>query len=210
MNKLERLQTIDPDVLQNFLKTRRSAALPEDLQDYIIKINAVPSIVHHQGANMTRVVRALQKQFPAINYSTARDIYYDAMNFFHIDDTITVDAWDNYYADKMEDLARVSIALDKLDTAKRCYDKAHEFRTKAAERIKVTDWQVPVFIITNKVKHTDLGFEKKSLHDIVRKDEDGFYINLINSLETSDKEKKRLIREANIVDVEHEEVMEDE
>jgi len=81
---------------------------------------------------------------------------------------------------------------------------------KTAERIKVTDWQVPVFIITNKVKHTDLGFEKKSLHDIVRKDEDGFYINLINSLETTDKEKKRLIREANIVDVEHEEVMEDE
>lgn len=210
MNKLERLQTLDPDVLQHFLRTRKSAALPEDMQHYIICINAIPSIVHHQGASMTRVVRSLQKQFPDINYSTARDIYYDAMNFFHIDDCITVDAWDNYYADKMEDLARMSVAVDKYDTAKRCYDKAHEFRTRAAERIKVTDWQVPVFIITNRINHKDLGFEKKSLHDIVRKDEDGFYINLINSLETTDKEKKRLIREANIVDIEHEEIENDE
>lgn len=209
MNKLERLQEISPDILQNFLKTRKSFALPEDMQEYIIRINAVPAIVHHQGASMTRVVRVLQKQFPDLNYSSARDIYYDAMNFFHVDDSITVDAWDNYYADKMEDLARLCIAMDKPESAKRCYDKAHAFRTSAAQRIKVGDWQVPVFIISNKIKASDLGFEKKSLMDIVRKDEDGFYINLINSLETTDKEKKRLIREANIQEVEAEEVEDD-
>jgi len=171
MNKLEKLQEVNPDLLQNFLKTRKSAAIPEDLQQYIIKVNAVPSVMHHVGASMTRVVRELLKQFTDLNFSTARDIYYDAMNFFHIDDSITVDAWD---------------------------------------RIKITDWEVPVFIITNRIKHQDLGFEKKSLHDIVRKDEDGFYINLINSLETSDKEKKRLMREASIVDVVHEDIEVDE
>jgi len=210
MNKLEKLHEIQPDLLQNFLKTRKSAAISEDLQTYILRINAVPSIMHHVGASMTRVVRELIKQFQDLNFSTARDIYYDAMNFFHIDDSITVDAWDNYYADKMEDLARLSIAMNNINAAKRCYDKAHEYRTTAAQRIKPADWDVPVFIITNKIKHQDLGYEKKSLHDIVRKDENGFYVNLINSLETTDKEKKRLIREAEITDVDYEEQENDE
>ena len=155
---------------------------------------------------MTRIVRELQKQFPGLSFSTARERYYDAMNFFHVDDNISADAWDNYYGDKMEDLARLSIAEGKLDTAKRCYVQAHAYKTKATERIKPQEWKVPVFIINNRIKPEALGFKKKSLYEIARKSEAGYYANIINSLPTTESEKERLRREADITDVEFESI----
>jgi hypothetical protein len=131
MSLLQRLHEVDADVLADFIRKRKSTALPEDLQQYAVHLNAVPAIVHKMGANMMRVVKALQAQFPELNFSTARQRYYDAMNFFHIDDTVSTAAWDNYYADQLDKLALLCIAADKHDTAKRCYDKAHQLRTAA-------------------------------------------------------------------------------
>lgn len=202
MSLLVKFQSLPPDIVDRYLKTRRGDGIPEEMKDYILHLNAVPAIMHHTGASMTRVVKSLQKQFPELTFSTARERYYDAVNFFHVDDNISADAWDNYYADKMEDLARLCIAEGKYDTAKRCYDQAHVLKTQSADRLKPADWKPPVFIVTNRIDPETLGFKKKGLYDIARKSEAGFYNNLINSLQTTDSEKERLRREANIEDVE--------
>jgi hypothetical protein len=55
-----------------------------------------------------------------------------------------------------------------------------------------------------------LGYAKKSILDIARKAEDGFYINLINALPTTEKEKKRLLKDAGIQDVPFEETPNDD
>lgn len=202
MSFLAKLQSLPPDIVDSYLKTRRGDGIPEEMKDYILHLNAVPAIMHHAGASMTRVVKALRQQFPELTFSTARERYYDAVNFFHVDDNISSAAWDNYYADKMEDLARLCIAEGKYDTAKRCYDQAHGLKTQSADRLKPADWKPPVFIITNRIDPEALGFKKKALYDISRKSEAGFYNNLINSLQTTDSEKERLRREADIEDVE--------
>ena len=51
-----------------------------------------------------------------------------------------------------------------------------------------------------------LGFKKKSLYDIARKSEAGYYNSIINSLPVPEAEKDRLRREANIEDVDFETV----
>lgn len=206
MSLLESLQLLPPEMVDTFLKTRRGDGIPEELKEYIIHLNAVPAIMHHIGASMTRVVRELQKQFPGLTFATARERYYDAMNFFHVDDNISAEAWDNYYADKMEDLARLCIAESRYDVAKRCYDRAHELKTMAAGRIKPDEWKIPVFIVSNRIKPEALGFKKKSLYDIARKSEAGYYNSIINSLPVTEAEKDRLRREADIEDVDFENI----
>ena len=47
-----------------------------------------------------------------------------------------------------------------------------------------------------------LGFQKRSLKEIARKSNDGYYIKLIESLPVEEDEKRRLLRDANIEDVE--------
>lgn len=203
---LERFRTLDPALIDSYRRTGKTSAIPAELQEYVDHVSSVPAIVHKTGAVMSRVVRELQVLFPMLPFGTARDRYYDAMNIFHVDDTISAEAWDNYYADKMEDLARLCIATDKYDTAKRCFEKAHEFRTKATERIDPDKIHMPIFIISNKIKASDLGYVKESLHEIASKAEKGEYIKLISTLPTTTTEKTRIAKDAGITDVNFEEV----
>lgn len=199
---LERLRDTDSRMVQNFLKTHSSTELPVQMQEYIIRINAVPAIVHHFGQSLSKTVKILQIQFPELSYSQARSIYYDAMNFFYLDDDIVVDAWDNYYAEFFDKLAAMAISLNKIDAAARCASKAHALRTLAKDRIKPQEWKVPSFLININIKPEDLNYKSKSIMDIIKKDEDGQYARLIDGLPTTDSEKKRLKQDAGISDAE--------
>ena len=68
----------------------------------------------------------------------------------------------------------------------------------------------PVFIISPEITPEELGFSKRSLKEIARKSNEGFYINLIESLPIEQEEKKRLLSDANIQDVEFTEEPNDE
>jgi len=205
MNRLDQLQCLEPSVLQNFLETKVSRAISKELQEYIIRINAVPAIIHYNGASVTKATKLLMQQFKGLTYSEARSIYYDALNFFYIDDNVSSDAWDNYYAEKIEDLARYSIGVNRPDVALKAYLEAHRLKVRNTDRIKPGDWKPPIFIINNKVKPEDLGYEKQSIYEINRKAESGYYSKLINSLPITEKERIRLRQEAEIQDIDYEE-----
>lgn len=209
MTRLEELQLLDHKVLQEFLNTGQSVGIPDKLQDYIRKINAIPAIVHYNGAALSKCITALRRQFPDLTYSQARGIYEDAMNFFYMDNTVTSDAWDNYYADQFDKLARLSLGMNKPEAALRAFTKAHELRTRSTDRIKPGEWAPPTFIISDRIKPEQLGYAKQNLYDIARKAESGFYKNLIEGLPITEKEKERLLAEAEVEDAVYEELSTD-
>ncbi len=209
MTRLEELQLLDHKVLQEFLNTGQSVGIPDKLQDYIRKINAVPAIVHHNGAALSKCISAIRRQFPDLTYSQARGIYEDAMNFFYMDNTVTSDAWDNYYADQFDKLARLSLGMNKPEAALRAFTKAHELRTRSTDRIKPGEWAPPTFIISDRIKPEQLGYAKQNLYDIARKAESGFYKNLIEGLPITEKEKERLLAEAEVEDAVFEDISTD-
>lgn len=61
-----------------------------------------------------------------------------------------------------------------------------------------------------KSRPKELGFSKRSLKEIARKSNEGFYINLIESLPIENDEKKRLLSDANIQEAEFTEELNDE
>ena len=52
-------------------------------------------------------------------------------------------------------------------------------------------------------------YKKKSLKEIARKSNEGYYINLIESLPIEKEDKTRLLNDAGIIDVEPEEINEE-
>jgi len=200
MTKLERVQALDDDILRSFMQTHRSQSIPEELQRYILQLSSTSSIIHFEGTSAGRVTRALRKEYPELSYSQALNIYYDALNFFYIDDNVTAAAWDNYYAEKMEDLSRLAIKAGNLSVAQKCMAAAHDLRTKNRDIINPADWAPPVFLISPKLTPEQLGFKKQDLFEIARRQEDKTLGELIEKLPTSEKEKKRLMKEAAIED----------
>ena len=196
-DRLELVRSYPVEDLQAFLESRVSAVIPEAMQQYILQLNSASSIIHHVGTNLKKASDALMTEYPTLTRAQARGIYYDALEFFYMDEAISARAWDMIYADEFERLKGVAIGQEQCMTAYKCLEKAHELRTKRRESMDY-DWTPPVFLISTTVKPESLGYKSQKLMDIARRHEDKEYRNIIMSLETTAAEKERLLREAGI------------
>lgn len=195
--RLEIVRSYPVEELQRFLKLRESDAIPPEMQQYILQLNSASSIIHHVGTNLKKASDALMTEYPTLTRAQARGLYYDALEFFYMDEAVSARAWDMIYADEFERLKGVAIGQEQCMTAFKCLEKAHELRTKRRESMDY-DWTPPVFLISTTVKPESLGYKSQKLMDIAKRHEDKEYREMIMSLETTAAEKERLLREAGI------------
>lgn len=197
-SRLTTLQNYDVNDLQEFLKTRSSAVIPKEMQDYILQLDTVARLVHEEGnLSVNQAINQIRTEWPELSVAQARRIYYDALDYYYFDDDSSAKAWDMVYADAFESLKENAIKKNKLDVAYKCMCKAHELRTTVRES-EAHEWQAPVFLININVRPEDLGYESQKLADIARRAEDRKYREMILSLETTDAEKQRLLIEAGV------------
>lgn len=82
------------------------------------------------------------------------------------------------------------------------YDAALECRRRSSEIAEADKNLGITYLFTPELTPELLGFTKKNLKEIAAKHNEGFYITLIDSLPIETKEKKRLMRDADIQDAE--------
>ena len=196
-DRLDLVRSFPVEDIQSFLTTRASTTIPEDIQQYILYLNSASSIIHYVGTNLKAASESLMREFPTLTRAQARSIYYDALEYFYIDESVSARAWDMIFADEFERLKDIAIDQEQCMTAFKCLEKAHELRTKKRESMDY-DWTPPVFLISTTVKPEALGYKSQKLMDIAKRNEDKEYREMILSLETTASEKERLLREAGI------------
>lgn len=196
-DRLETLREYKVEDIQVFLKTQKSEVISVDMQDYIVKMDRCSVIINTQGANMTLATEELRRCFPDLSYTQARRIYYDALEYFHVDEPVSAAAWDAVYADQYDKLQALAIASGKLTVAQKCIEKSHELRTTRRQEQDFR-WQPPTFVINIAVKPEDLGYKSRKIMDIARRREDAELRQMIGSLETTPAEKQRLLADAGI------------
>ena len=196
-DRLDLVRSFPVEDIQSYLTTRASTTIPEDIQQYILYLNSASSIIHHVGTNLKAASESLMREFPTLTRAQARSIYYDALEYFYIDESVSARAWDMIFADEFERLKDIAIDQEQCMTAFKCLEKAHELRTKKRESMDY-DWTPPVFLISTTVKPEALGYKSQKLMDIARRNEDKEYRDMIMSLETTASEKERLLREAGL------------
>lgn len=196
-DRLQQLQTYKADDIQEFLQTRHSDLIPAEMQTYILQINSAATVAKQNRLSVRATIEQLRKEYPTLTFSQARSIFYDALDFFYMDDAVSARAWDMVYAEQFEDMKLVALAAGKLEVAYKCAAKAHELRTKARESHDI-DWHAPVYLVNINVKPEDLGFSSQKLADIARRNEDRKYKEMIMSMEISDADKSRLLADAGI------------
>ena len=205
---IEQFQQLNITEIGDFRKTGKSNIIPAEVQAYILQIDRAVEVYRFEG-NITRAAKKLQSEFAkeGICFNTARNRIYDAINIFHINSTVRNEAWDQYYADKMEDLAKLAIVLDDYGEARRCYMKAHEMRTKRDEAAYDPDKMKPI----DEIVSPDVSFERLGLKDVNLKK---LWVNtnkFIDKLDIKTAEKNKIKEEVAAVtgepiDIDHEEI----
>lgn len=208
-DRLLAVSKLDVNDIQSFLQTRKSASIPQTLQTYILQLDTVARILHTNRLSVKAAILQIRREWPDLTVAQARGIYYDGLEFFYHDDHASAAMWDQVYADFFDDLSRLSIASGKEATALRAAELAHKLRTTVREAQEY-QWKAPVYLININVKPEDLGYKSQKLADIARRAEDRKFAEMIDSLETTDAEKARLLADAGIKTVDYEKVDEDE
>lgn len=136
MTKEEQFQLLHPDIIQSFLATGKSDAIPVDLQRYILLLDKVPEL-QRRYPSVSTCARKMMALYPSDNLSfhTARQIIYDAINYFHLNSTVKNTAWNNLYADRAEELHYICVAQGDLKTAGAYLEKAKEWRHNPNEDV---------------------------------------------------------------------------
>lgn len=204
MNYLARIESLHPDIIEHFIETGESRAIPEDLQ-MIIKQLTWSVEIWETERNITRASKLLKmrvkaKQGITLGLMCCKQRINDSKLYFNVDCTVSNKYWLLDAADKFEDLVKLAVAQDKLQEAGRFHEKATEYRVKANAELSMADMQPPIFLISDKMNLEELGFEKKNLKEIARKHSDGFYVELITKLPVDKSDKRRLLYDAGIED----------
>jgi hypothetical protein len=206
MKSLDTLDRLHPDIISAFLSSGKSDGISKEVQLFLKQLQWAAEIYEYER-NITRAAKLLQTRITTIqqvyiDVRTCKARIYAAINYFNIDNNVSIKVWESNFADKYEDLAKLCAVRGDYKTMKECYKEAAECRRRASEIAEADRDLGILFLITPNITPEQLGYSKKSLKEIAKKHNDGFYLDLINSLPVETAEKKRLLRDADIQEAE--------
>lgn len=207
---LEKLESVHPDLITTFLTTGEGEGIPKDVQIFLKQLQWASEIYEFER-NITRGAKKLRLRIAAeqhltVDVRTCMSRINQAIGYFNVDCNVGIKVWENDFANKYEDLAKLCSAKRDYKMQKACMDQALECRRRASEMAEADRDLGVVFIISPEVTPEELGFQKKNLKEIAAKHNKGFYVSLIDGLPIESVEKKRLLRDA---DIEEAEMLED-
>lgn len=178
MTQLDTLDKIHPDLISEFLTTGRCSGIPEDIQKFLKQLQWAAEIFEYER-NITRAAKMLRQRINAtqqinIDERTCKARIYAAINYFNIDNNVSIKVWESNYADKYEDLAKLCAVRGDYKTQEKCYNAALECRRRASEIAEADRDLGIVFLISPNLTPEELGFQKKSIKEIARKIMKGF------------------------------------
>ena len=151
-------------------------------------------------------LRILAEQKIDLDERTCKSRIYSAIDFFSVDNNVSIKVWEEVFADYYADIGKLAIHKGDLKMVKICADAQKDCLRRAAEAAEIErDW-APVFIISPDIDPEDLGFQRRKLKEIARKHNEGYYLRLIESFPIEPEEKKRLLQDAQITDIEYEQI----
>ncbi len=206
MTLTDKLDKLHPDLIATFLATGKCDGIPEEVQLFLKQIQWAAEIYEYER-NISRAAKTLRKRIIAmqhvkIDVRTCRARIYEAINYFSIDNNVSSKVWEDSYADKFEDLAKLCAAKGDYKTQKDCYNQALECRRRASQIAEASTDMGVVFLFSKDLTAEQLGYTSENLKKIASKYNEGFYLNMINSLPVDKDEKKRLLRDADIQEAE--------
>ena len=205
-SKIDRLDAIHPDLISAFLTGGKGDGIPIDIQIFLKQLQWAAEIYEYER-NITRAARKLRLRINAeqgerIEDRTCMSRIYQAINYFNVDCNVPIKVWENNFANKYEDLAKICAVQRDYKSQKACYDAALECRRRASEVAEADRGLGVTFILSPEITAEEMGFAKRNLKEIAAKHNRGFYINLIENLPLEKAEKKRLLRDADSDDAE--------
>ena len=206
---IEQIRNLDPKTVSLIKQTngQQLGGASKELADVVLQISRAYEIFSSPDSDGTIMSAAiqLQKEFPTISLRTARRRISESISYVHSQMDTCPEEWLEFYADKMDRLGSLCEKNGELEAARRSYEIACEYRTKAAagrvdpERIKYKR-----MLVSPDVQAARLGLGGAGMRELLARGK-----QLIEESGLSNKDKERVLNElemeAGIEDIDYEE-----
>lgn len=143
----------------------------------------------------TFIVNTLISETYGLSRYQANTLYYDALNFFYADNNVKQKAWENIYANHLDNLAYLAIEKDDIDTARKCFIEAAKLRGAGNEQGK----EIPSEMLSKPIVIYTTDAERVGIPAVDRKALAKFIDDIP---EITERERVRIQKDAGVTDVE--------
>lgn len=186
------LSKYNPEDIRILIETGKPGNLPPDAIRYLEMLELVRSM-YSKYEERDVILKTLMSPAYGMSRTAANKIIADSLNYFYANNEIKVEAWKNIYAGHMEKLALYSIALDDIETARRCYLEAAKLRGVFDEKppeLPKDFFTRPVVIYT--IKPEQVGIDRANRVELAK---------MIDEMpELSPSDRRELKRDASVFD----------
>lgn len=181
--------------LQAFIEEGEIRDIPADQLEYFEQLDYIRSL-YGKYESKSFILNAVQVKWPKLSKLSVNKLFSESLNFFYLDNEVKIEAWQNIYADQLDNMARICFDMNDFETGRRCLNDAAKMRGVGSEdksRIpKDLFDRKPVFYT---IRPEDVGIRRVSRVKI------GQFIDELPILE---KDKMRVKRDAGVEDVDFE------
>lgn len=124
---------IDVNAIERILSTGSVESLTEPEREYYYLMEMVRGLrarmkVNDRIVTKAGIIRLLKSEPYRLSDWMARKIYADSLNFFYTQDNVRVEAFSNFYAEKAENWAAVSMSMGNAKEARAFLEMAAKLR----------------------------------------------------------------------------------
>ena len=136
------------------------------------------------------IVEAVRKRWPSLTFRLIASLYYDSITFFNSKNEVTVETWTRIYAERMDNLHSLALALNDVKGAKDALKEAATMRGVG----KVDDKTIPKALLLRKRQVHTMDITKIGLPQVDKKQLTDF----IEKLDLTVRQKERYKRESGV------------
>lgn len=185
-------QEAEYEQLQALVEKGEVTNLPEKVVTYYEQVDYIRCL-YNKYESKSYIINAVTLKWPKLSKYQATNLYFEALNFFNLDNPVKVEAWANIYADKLDNMARICYEMNDYETARRCIMDAAQLRGVGKEKAG----EIPPELLDRRPVFYTIKIEEIGVPKVPRKNLAAF----IDNLDITEREKTKVRREALIEDV---------
>ncbi|MDR2825001.1 MAG: hypothetical protein LBB41_07380 [Prevotellaceae bacterium] len=159
---LQRFNEIDINLLDKMFKKGDISELSPEYQKYFEMMDLVRGLKKRATFNDELIteskIKKLLRRTYGLTYYEAEMCYADSLNFFYCNTQVSVEAFNNMYADRLDDAANIALDAGDLEKFERLIKLAGTFRGCFKDKVPEIPHQMyrkPIIVYTSEAK--DLG-----------------------------------------------------
>jgi hypothetical protein len=113
--------------LQALVERGEVTDLPEEMVKYLEQMDYIRSL-YLKWNSRNYIISMVILKWPQITRQKADELYADTLNFFYLDNQVKTEAWQNIYADRLDQIAALAFEMNDLETGRRLTIDAAKMR----------------------------------------------------------------------------------